>query len=228
MIFDPLYIILSLPALFLTLGASLLLNYWYGKYSSVESSKGITGLQAASTIANQRDLNITLNTTGGKLTDNFNPRDNSVNLSQRVANEPSIASVAIAAHELGHVMQYQGAWSPVMAFRSFLVPAVNIGTNLGYFVIILGFIINAVGAVWIGIALFSLSTFFTLFTLPIEFDASRRALAVIKSSGLLGANEMGGARKVLIAAALTYVAAAAGSIMNLLYFVLQARGMSRD
>jgi Zn-dependent membrane protease YugP len=227
MFFDPLYIVFALPALLLTLIASGLLKYWYGKYSRVFNSGHTNGLQAASLIAEQYGLDVSFIQGQGNLTDNYNPSDETVTLSSRVGKDASVASVAIAAHEMGHVMQYQGR-SIIMQFRSFLVPAINIGTNLGYFLIIIGFLIALSGLVWLGIALFSLSTFFTLFTLPIELDASRRGLKAIQRLKLLAKDELPGARKVLFAAALTYVAAATGSIMNLLYFVMRARGMSRD
>lgn len=227
MYFDALYLIIALPALLLSLAASGLLHFWYGKYSGRANSKGINGVETAQKIAEVYGLQVSFLGDSGNLTDNYNPANETVTLSKRVYHEPSIASVAIAAHEMGHVMQYQSG-SMLMKFRSMIIPAVNIGTNVGYFLIVFGLIIATADIVWLGIALFSLSTFFTLFTLPVEFDASMKGLRAIRKLNLLGENEIIGARMVLIGAALTYVAAAAASILNLLYFVLRARGLNRD
>lgn len=227
MYFDALYMVFALPALCMSLLASGLLYFWYNRYSARANRTGLNGASAAAKIAENYGLRVSLASDGGNLTDNYNPSTDVVTLSRRVYEEPSIASVAIAAHEMGHVMQYQSG-SILMRFRSLLVPVVNLGTNLGYFLIIFGLILAVAELAWLGIIFFSLSTFFTLFTLPVEFDASFKGLAAIRKLNLLSPAEMGAAQRVLFGAALTYVAAAAASILNLLYFILRARGISRD
>lgn len=226
--FDPIYlIIVSVPALILSGGASLWLRAVYHKFKNTANSQGITGVDVATQINNSYNFGAGVGVGGGQLIDNYNPIDHQVTLSEEVANLSSIASVAIAAHEFGHVQQYAEN-SLMIRFRSFLVPIVNFGSNIGYFLVIAGLLFNFLGLSWIGVILFSTTTIFSLVTLPVEFDASRRGLDMIQKLGLLGSDEIKGAKAVLRVAAFTYVAGAIVSLLNLLYFVFQILVASRS
>lgn len=225
--FDLTYILFSLPALIVGLIASLLLKYWTGKYRKVLNSNGHTGVDIAEKIAQRNSFGIRLNITPRFLGDNYNPVTKELTLSREVAQEKSITSVGIAAHELGHVDQDYSK-NLLFRLRTAIVPAVNIGSSLGYFLLIFGIIIGLSGLAWLGIILFSATTFFSLVTLPIEIDASRRALKLIRQEQLLFESEIPGVKKVLTAAALTYVAATLQSLGSLLYFVLRVQGISRN
>jgi uncharacterized protein len=228
MYFDPLYILFSIPALLVSLFATLLLKVWTSKYMDTPNSHNTTGLDTLRKIAVDYDLELSISQADGYLNDHFDPRTNVIALSQEVANRPTIASVAITAHELGHALQSKQK-SPLILIRSFIVPTVSIGTNVGYILIVLGFIISLTNLVWVGIAMFSLSTFFSLLTLPIEIDASTKAIKMIKKEDLLDREELSGAKKVLLAASLTYVAATISSLSNLAYFIFRAKRIgSRD
>lgn len=227
MFIDPLYIIFALPAFLIGIVAQLLLKYYNSKYSQVKTSSGITGAQALEKIVNAQQFDITLAMTQQKLGDNYNTSNKVVTLSQEVANLPSIASVGIAAHELGHVQQHQKG-SALMKARNMIVPAVNIGSSLGYMMMFGGIIINIAGVAWLGLLMFSGTTIFSLLTLPVEIDASKRALTLIQDNHILMPEEIGGVKKVLTAAALTYVAATVQSLGTLLYFFLRVQGVGRD
>jgi len=227
MYFDPLYIIFALPGLLLGLGAQLFLWYAYGRYSKVRAGSGLTGMQAAELLNTNENFGVSFMTTPGKLNDHFNPSSHTVNLSSDNAVNSSIANIAVVAHEFGHVQQKTQA-SALFAFRNFLVPTVNIGSTVGYLFILIGIGISATGLAWLGVALFSLTTVFSLLTLPIELDASRRGLNLIKEHNLIAAEQMGGARTVLTAAALTYFAGLVASLGQLLYFVMMVQGRSKD
>ncbi len=200
---DPLYVVISLPALIISLLANIVMNLWYGMYSKKENKMGLTGREAAEKIATNENFSIKYQESHGNLDDHFDPRSQIVTLSKKVAGEPSIASVAITAHEFGHVAQYHSK-SNLMKFRTFLVPIVNFGTYLGYIFIIIGLIISFSQLSWLGVVLFSGATFMSLMTIPIEIDASRRAIGFIKEYNLLADSEIGDAKKVLTGAALTY------------------------
>ncbi len=217
--FDPLYFVIIAPALILSLVASLLLNYWYAKYTKITNRLGVSGAETAKIISEQRGYNISLNVQQGKLTDNYNPFNKSLNLSNEVAATKSIASVAIAAHELGHVEQDFKS-NIFLRLRNTLVPVVNFGSTLGYILIFAGILLSVFDLAWVGVALFSLTAVFSIVTIPVEIDASRRAMGFIKEFNLLQESEYGGARKVLTAAALTYIAALLSSLGNVLYYVL--------
>lgn len=222
---DPLYILFSLPAIILSVLASILLRYWNNKYINTPASTNLTGLEAVQKAAPSYNLNINLTRTEGYLSDHYNPSNDTLALSRDVAQKPSIASIAIATHELGHAQQDQTK-NLLIGLRAFIVPVVNIGTTVGYGLIIMGIVLTLTNLAWIGVILFSFSTFFSLLTLPIEIDASRRALNMIREQHLLDNTEIGGAKKVLAAASLTYVAAAVASLANLAYFIFQVRGLS--
>lgn len=223
---DPLWIFLAIPGLILALIAQALVWFAYNQYSKVNAGSGITGLQAAELINQKEGFNVKLITSPGKLNDYFNPRTNTVNVSADNATNGSVANIAVVAHEFGHVQQKANA---ILLFRirTFMVPAVGFGSNLGYIFILIGLAIAATDLAWVGVALFSLTTIFTFLTVPIEIDASRRGLAIIKKHRLINYEKMGGARLVLAAAALTYIAALVQSLGQLLYFVMLVGG-SRD
>ncbi len=226
MFFDPLYLILTLPPLFLGIGATLLVKFFYSKYSKVENEAGLSGIDLAKQIAQKYDLGFRLNVAMQDLADHYDPSKGELTLSSNVAHNKSIASVGIAAHELGHIMQHKSE-SLLMKIRNLLVPAVNIGTMLGYFLFILGLSLQIFGAVILGIALFSLATIFTIITLPIEIDASIRAMNMLRGLGTFSSNDLSGAKKVLTAASLTYVAALLQSVSTLLYYIIRAFGGRR-
>lgn len=233
MFFDPLYFILAIPGLLLTLWAQWRVNSTYDRYSKVGNSRGITGVQAADALIRQAGLqgSIDIQGTSGKLSDHYDPRTRTLFLSPEVARGTSVAAVGIAAHELGHALQHAQNFAP-LNFRMAIVPLVNIGSGLGYVVFFLGFCLvtqlHVTPAVmWIGILLLSGTALFSLVTLPVEFDASRRAIKLLDASGLMQGQELQGARSVLTAAGWTYVAAAASTLLNLLYYVILANRASR-
>lgn len=186
----------------------------------------LSGVDIVSKIAKDRGLNISLNVSMFGLSDHYNPLKRELTLSERVARVPSTASIGIAAHEMGHAEQHKKG-SLLMGIRTFMVPIVNIGSTLGYILFILGLSMQIAGVVFFGIALFSLSTLFTIVTLPIEIDASMRALGMIRSLNTFNEEEISGVKKVLTAAALTYVASVVQSLSSLLYFILRSFGVRR-
>lgn len=223
---DPVYIILSLPALFIAFIAQILVRYFYSKYSNIPNKKNITGVDAVEGMAREYGLNIRLNVSLNDLSDHYNPLNRELTLSERVARTPTIASVGIAAHEMGHVLQHKKG-SLLVGIRNIMVPVVNIGSTLGYILFILGLSLQFFELVMFGIALFSLSTLFTVVTLPIEIDASIKAMNMIKKLNLLDNDEIGGVRNVLTAAALTYVAAVMQSLSSLFYYIVRAFGVRK-
>lgn len=231
MIFDPLYIILIVATLAISGGAQLYIRSTYGRWSRIANGAGLTGGQVAEYLRDHarfgdkvgREAITAINVVPGELSDHFDPRDRSLGLSAAVATQPSVASMAIAAHEVGHAQQVAEG-SALMQLRSLLVPAVSLGPNLAYLLIIGGIILNLSGLVTIGIALFGLAVLFSLLTLPVEIGASRNALAMLESTGVLTtAQDRSGARSMLTAAALTYLAAAITAVLTLLYYLTIAR-----
>jgi len=219
--FDQNYLLyVFLPTMLLSLGVQIYLKRSYSKWSKVRNSSGLTGSQVGETLFQRTALmDIPLQVVPGNLTDHFDPRANVVRLSQGTATQPSVASMAIAAHELGHVQQYQTG-SALIKARNFLVPAVQFSPTLSYIAIFAGLLLNIAGLVWVGILFFSLMVFFTILTLPVEFDASRRAMNLLTEAGLMQTTEdRNGAKAVLRAAALTYVAAAITAVLQLLYYI---------
>ncbi len=220
--------ILVLAAI-ITMLASAKVKSTFKKYAKFASMRGISGAQAASKILQENGLSdIQIIPIKGQLTDNYNPTNRTLNLSESVYSNTSVAAIAVAAHECGHAIQHKEGYSP-MTLRAKLVPAANLGSKLGIPIIVLSWALGlnfqmADGSIFsvasIGIWLFSLSILFQLVTLPVEFDASARALRIIESNGTLEGEEMHAARKVLTAAALTYVAAAASSVMQLIRLIL--------
>lgn len=219
--FDPSYMLyVFLPTMVLSLLVQLYLRSSYSKWSKVRNSSNLTGAQVSEALFNRTTLeDIPMQVVPGNMTDHFDPRANVVRLSQGTATQPSVASMAIAAHELGHVQQYQTG-SALIKARNFLVPAVQFSPTVSYIAILAGLLLNISGLLWIGIIFFGLMVFFTILTLPVEFDASRRAMKMLGEAGLVQSREdQQGAKTVLRAAALTYVAAAITSILQLLYYI---------
>lgn len=221
--FDFTYILVLIGAI-LSIAASAHVNSVFSRYSKIRCVKGITGAQTADTLLRRSGIyDVTINRVSGSLTDNYNPRQQSVNLSDPIYAMPTVAAVSVAAHECGHAMQHNENYFP-LAIRSALVPAANIGSKIGIPIILIGILLSYASfsstLVTVGIWCFSLSVFFQIVTLPVEFDASRRALIAIRENGLLAEEEYRGAKKVLSAAALTYVASAAASILSLLRLIL--------
>ncbi len=225
------YLLFLLPGLLLALWAQNKVKSTFGKYVQVPTSSGITGQRAAEVLIRTLGLNVSTQQIGGELTDHYDPRTKSVALSQSsVVN--SVASVAIVAHELGHAMQDKQG-DVLLKLRGAIVPLVNIGSTIGPWVFMAGALIFGLGTAlgntlaWVGVAGFGLAALFALITLPVEFDASRRAMVMIKENNLLSEAEQAGAKQVLDAAALTYVAAAAQALLTLLYYVTRVSGSSR-
>lgn len=230
--FDPLYFVFMIPGLVFMFWAQSKVKGNYGKYSKVRNSANVTGAQAARRVLDDQGLyDVQIEQIPGELSDHYDPRDRTLRLSQGVYGVPSIAAIGIAAHEAGHAIQHAKAYAP-LKFRTALVPAVNIGSNFGFIVLIAGFLLNQPGIAWAGVALFALSTLFALVTLPVEFDATRRAKAALVDVGLVdrgfrNGEESQGVAKVLDAAAWTYIAGFATSVLTLLYYIMLVTGMRR-
>ena len=218
--YDPTYVLVLIGFL-LTLGASALVKGTYAKYKKVGSLSGLTGAQAAERILRTAGLyDVRIGHISGDLTDNYNPSTKILSLSDTVYNSRSVAAIGVAAHECGHAIQHAQAYAP-LRLRSAMVPAVNICSTLSWPVIVLGVVLSFNPTLlMIGIVLFAAAVLFSLVTLPVEFDASHRALKILDRSGMMEAKEVKMAGKVLRAAALTYVAAAASMILQLLRLVL--------
>ncbi|MFQ5859783.1 MAG: zinc metallopeptidase [Anaerolineae bacterium] len=227
MFFDPLYLILTMPALLLALYAQWKVRSAYGKYSQVPNERGISGYQAAQELVRANGLyGVDIEGAPGELSDHYDPRSKVLRLSPGVANGRSIASLAIVAHEVGHAVQDQQGYA-MLRLRSSLVPAANLGSTLGIWLVFGGIVFRLSGLAWVGVALFAAAVLFTLVTLPVELNASSRALDMLKRTNLLGQHDLKGAKSVLSAAALTYIAALAQAVMQLLYFVLLLSGGRR-
>lgn len=226
MLFDPRYMIFMLPAFILMMITSAYVKSAYNKWSRVQASSRLTGAQAAERlIANGGLYGVRVEGIRGNLTDHYDPRDKVLRLSEGVYNSPSVAAVAIAAHELGHAMQDNEGYFP-LRLRSAIVPAVNIGSYLGWILIFIGLILRMTDLAWLGVIVFSGGALFALLTLPVELNASARAKQLLANTGVIySPEEQQGVNHVLNAAALTYVAALITSVMQLLYFASLVFGM---
>jgi len=224
--FDPMYLCFMIPAIGLMGLASWYVRHSYNKWSQVRASSGLTGHQAAQRLISTGNLyGVQVQGTAGQLSDHYDPRNKTLFLSQGVANSPSVAAVAISAHELGHALQDAEEYFP-MRIRSMLVPAVNIGSNLGWILIMIGLVLRMTNLAWIGVAVFSAGALFALATLPVEFNASARAKQLLYQTGIIQTEEeQRGVNQVLNAAALTYVAGLITAVMQLLYYVLLVGGI---
>lgn len=227
MYYDP-TMVLALIGLVLTIIASSRVNATFAKYNKVRCMAGLTGAQAAEKVLHMAGIyDVRIEHVSGNLTDHYDPRDKVLRLSDSTYGSTSVAAVCVAAHECGHAVQDQKQYGPLV-LRSTLVPAANIGSQLSWPVFFAGLIFSLRPLVTVGIVLFCLAVLFQLVTLPVEFNASSRALEILDQGGILGSTEMDGARKVLRAAAMTYVAALASSLLQLLRLILIARRNDRD
>lgn len=208
----------------LTLGAQWYLRSTFGTWSRKPNTAGLTGEQVARAILDKNGLSgkVSIEAVRGQLSDHYDPTKSVVRLSEPIYGRASVAGMAVAAHEVGHAIQHARAYAPLQ-WRSTLLPVARIGGNFGPYLAIFGLMLGVSGLAQVGIVLFGAAVVFQLVTLPIEFDASRRALVEMQELGIVTQGDAGGARSVLNAAALTYVAAAAGSVMYLLYFLMMAR-----
>jgi len=234
MYFNSTYLLCMAPAFLLMIIASIYVKSAYKKWGQVPTRSQINGYQAAQRLILRAGLpNVQIQGVTGTLTDNYDPRSKILHLSQGVAESASVASVAVAAHELGHAQQDAQGYFP-LRFRSALVPIVSIGSNLGWILIIGGMLLNSIGMAlgvdlaWLGVAIFAGGAVFALATLPVELNASKRARTMLAETGIVsGADEQRGVSNVLNAAALTYVAALVSSVLQLLYYVTLVGGMGR-
>lgn len=230
MYFDPIYFVFIAPALLLSLWASAMTKRNFSKYSKVLAASGLTGAQAAQRLlAGAGIADVSVNATRGMLTDHYNPLDKSLNLSEGVYGSRSVAAIGVACHEAGHAIQHAVGYK-ALGIRSALVPTAKIGSTLGYFVMLGGLLLASANMVIVGATLFSAVLLFQVVTLPVEFDASNRAKALVTQYGIVTEREKEGVNKVLNAAALTYVAAAVSTLLTLLYFLFRAGllGGNRD
>ncbi len=222
---DPTYFwYVLIPTLIISIGVQVYLKSTAAKWSQVRNGSNMFGFQVAQQIFDRTSLNaIPLEKIAGDMTDHFDPGANVVRLSQTTAGKNSVAAMAIAAHELGHVQQYQTG-SGLIKARGFLLPALQFSPMISYFAILMGLWFNMTGMLWIGILFFALMVLFSLLTLPVEIDASRRGLRLLDEAGLMvSAEDKQGAKSVLTAAGLTYLAAAVTSILQLLYYISIAK-----
>jgi hypothetical protein len=218
--FNPQYLLFMAPAIIAMLAAQWYVKSTYKKWGKIATSSRLTGEQATQRLISTGGLHdVEIQQIQGKLTDHYDPRKKVLSLSPGVYQGNSVASLAIAAHELGHALQDKENYYP-LRFRSMLVPAVNIGSTLGWILIVVGLLINAIGLAWLGVFAFSGGAVFALATLPVELNASSRAKQLLKGSGIISTSEEErGVNSVLNAAALTYVASLFTAVMQLLYWI---------
>lgn len=225
---DMYYIVLVLPCIVLAMWAQMRVKSTFNQYSHVRNVRGVTGAQAAAAVLRQNGVgDVRIERVAGNLTDHYDPRTNVIRLSDSVYDSISVASVGVAAHEAGHAVQYATGYMPIR-LRAAIVPITQIGSGAALPLILLGLFMNSGILIDIGIVAFALATVFQLVTLPVELNASNRALAAIEQGGLLTADEYPMAKKTLWAAAMTYVAALAVSLAQLLRLLLLFGGRGRD
>jgi len=218
MYFNSSYFIFVIPALLLGLWAQMKVKGAYAKWTQVRNQRGLTGLDAANLIIPREGLQVSVEGIPGQLTDHYDPRTKKLRLSQGVARQPSVAALAIVAHELGHALQDSQGYAP-LKLRGAIVPAVKVSSWVGPILFFVGLLFNFVQLAWVGVIFFGAGAVFALITLPVEFNASRRALALLQTYQLADGEELKGAKSVLDAAALTYVAALIQSLATMLYYV---------
>lgn len=219
---------LTFIALIITVVAQIYVNSTYSKYKKVRNARGISGKDAARMILDKNGLHdVKIGMVKGTLSDHYDPRTKTVNLSQSIYNGATVAAVSVACHECGHAIQDKDNYV-FMRIRASLVPVVNLSSKLGYFAIVLGLIFSSFNLLLLGIATEVVILLFQLVTLPVEFDASGRALRQIENTGILSANEMNGSRKMLRSAALTYVASVASTAIEILRLLMIFNSRSRD
>ena len=225
--YDSYYLMLVVPVIIVSVIIQARLKSTYAKFSSLKNMRGITGAQAAKVVLDYYGVTDVVITQGmGKLSDHYDPTNKTIVLSNEVFSSSSIAAVGIACHEAGHAAQHAEGYLPIKVRNSFL-PVCNIGSTLSIPLLIAGYFFGYMPLVWIGVGFFSFTAIFQFLTLPVEFNASNRAISVIESNGLLSFEEKLGATKVLKVAAMTYVAALAVSLANILRLILRANGRRR-
>jgi len=221
--YDEYYLLLVVPTFILSLIAQIMVKATFAKYSKISSSRKITGVDAAALLMRVNNINdVKVEAVRGSLTDHYDPGAKKLRLSEPVYSSTSIAAIGVAAHETGHAIQHAVRWGP-LGLRSTLVPAANIGSKFGPWAAIAGIFFSIPLLINIGIILFSAAVFFYVVTLPVEFNASNRAIAILRANNVLNEKELKGVKKVLTAAAMTYVASALTAIMSLLRLVLLSR-----
>lgn len=231
--FDMTYIVIVLPCIILSLLASAAVNSTFRRYSRQFSLRGLTGAQAAKLVLQRNDVTgVSIERVHGNLTDHYDPTKNVIRLSDNVYDSTSTAAIGVACHEAGHAVQYAHNYAPIK-LRAAIIPITNFGSKLAMPLILLGIVLSYLGnfsytLVYLGIACFALSLVFQLITLPVEFNASRRAMRAIESGEILTPEEQRGARKTLTAAAMTYVAAVAVSLAQILRLILLFGGRRRN
>ncbi|WP_054694652.1 zinc metallopeptidase [Syntrophomonas palmitatica] len=222
------YLMFILPALIISIYAQFKVSSTFKRYSEVRSSRGITGAEAARTILARNGLGgIGLEAVAGNLSDHYDPTARTVRLSESVYGSNSIAAIGVAAHEAGHAIQHQQKYGP-LELRHAIVPITNFASSASYFILFLGMIIQSANLLLVGIILFSAVVLFHLVTLPVELNASRRAVAQLSEAALITSSEVPMVKKVLGAAAFTYLAAVLAALSNLLYYILMFVGSSSD
>lgn len=222
MFFDPLYMMVMVPGLLLSLWASFKVKSTFRHYSQVNARSGLSGAEAAQTLLSRSGVSgVRVEPVGGFLSDHYDPSSRTLRLSPDVFHGRSLAALGVAAHEAGHALQHAHNYAP-LSFRSLVVKPAMLGSNLGFLVIGAGMMMQATSLVWLGIILFSAFVVFTLVTLPVEFNASNRAVAALVQTGIVTQREAVDTKKVLDAAALTYVAAAISAVLQLLFFLWRA------
>lgn len=226
MYFDYTYLIFVVPALLLAMWAQMMVQTTFKKYSKVISARRMTGAEAARRILDANGLhNVQILRVAGELTDHFDPKTNTVNLSQSVYDNPSVAAIGVAAHESGHAVQHAVGYAP-MKLRAAIIPMTNIGSKLAVPLVMIGLVFAYYPLAYIGCIFYATIALFQLVTLPVEFNASNRALAALEGSGILGTEELRGSKKVLSAAAMTYVAALFTALAQLLRLLVIVSGRS--
>ena len=228
--FDPTMILL-IPGIIIALWAQINVNAAFNRYNKVKSHSGLTGADVAQRVLHDHGIyDVKVERVAGNLSDHYDPRTNTIRLSDSTYSSTSIAAAGVAAHEAGHAVQYAQSYAPIK-IRNSIIPICNFGTPMAFIFLLIGFMVPEGSAnvfIYIAVALYSLATIFQLITLPVEFNASRRAMASLERTGIYNEEELSGSAKVLRAAALTYVAALVSSLLSLLRFVLIAnRGRRR-
>jgi Zn-dependent membrane protease YugP len=226
--FDPMYFVFVIPALLLAFYAQMKVRSAYSQWLKVANARGMSGQDAARYLLSANQLGeIAIDGTPGELTDHYDPRTKTLSLSQGVANSRSVASLAIVAHEVGHAVQDATAYTPLQ-FRSAIVPAIQVSSYVGPLLFLIGLLLQSPSIAWLGVIFFGGTVLFSVVTLPVELNASARAIAMLRNDGLVtNAEEENGARSVLNAAALTYIAALAQTLLTLLYYISILSGGSR-
>lgn len=218
--YDTTYWLMILPVLIITIYAQAKVSSNFNRYSKIVNSRHLTGAQAAEAVLHQHGVyDVRIERVAGNLTDHYDPRTNVIRLSQSVYDSPTVAAVGVAAHEAGHAVQYAEGYAPIR-FRAALIPLTQVGSQFGFVLLFLGVVLSFEPLFLIGILLFAVTTLFQLVTLPVEYNASHRAIETIESGHLLDGEELVGAKKVLSAAALTYVAALLMSLVQLLRYLM--------